>query len=258
VDEEEPPSSPEEAAAWLRTRLGLVVVIGPGVARLVPLAQLGSGARTIDDPAVPALAGLGLAALIAAMMAGRTVIDILSKLGLDAGDPEVRAKLDVFRRGQRQKQVKASIAGAPSPPPLKPEDEEKLRRLASELGVDPKRLEELARDPARGWRYDEATLEEARVAIRLERGGQVRDVVRDPRPEGDFIEDNGAGQRWDVKSYRPNDSPQEIAADIEQELAGGDTNVIVNEAHMTLEQIAQVRDLVAHQGWTDRVIYATS
>jgi hypothetical protein len=195
--------------------------------------------------------GVGLALLLLAMIA----FSQLPKGGSDAGDAQQR--LEDFRRQQKRKAVAVALAGAPNPPP-DPKDEKEIERSVRELGVDKARFESLARDPAIGWRIDESTIAEARIALRLEGKGQLHDVVRSPDPAVDLIEDGGAGQSWDVKSYRADgfDLTRTLAA-INDELQAGH-RVIINTAHLSRAQVIQLEKFVDLQPWGGRILFATS
>jgi hypothetical protein len=197
-------------------------------------------------------AGLALGAVALTLAAAR----LLSQLGA-ASDPDTLRRLEELRRRQRQKQVASAIAGAPQPSP--PQDREReIERNARELRVDPARFEALARDPGKGWNVDANGIEEARIAIRLERSGQLTDVVRSPDPRADLIEDGGAGQSWDVKSYRAGDfAIDRIVADIADEIRSG-CSVIVNTSHLDTGQVVQVRQAVSARPWAGRVIFTSS
>jgi WXG100 family type VII secretion target len=162
-----------------------------------------------------------------------------------------------FDRQRKQKAVSQALTAAPRPP-LRPEDEERIRRNAEDLNVDPARFESLARDPANGGRVDQNSIEEARLAIRLERSGQLTDVVRSPDPQVDLVEDGGAGQSWDVKSFRRDnfDSGTTIKT-IGQEIDAGH-HVIINTAHLEPAQVAEIQRLVGARGWSGQVIFASS
>jgi WXG100 family type VII secretion target len=181
---------------------------------------------------------------------------LLAMLAAAAG-PNFARTLEEYRREQKRKAVSQALVAAPRPP-LRPEDEDQIQRSARELQVDRARFEQLARDPAEGGKVDEGSIEEARIAIRLERSGQLSDVVRSPQPETDFLEDGGAGQGWDVKSFRSSRfSLDQTLQSVDGELGQGH-NVIINTAHLDSTQVAEVQQAIQMRGWSGRVIFASS
>ena len=137
--------------------------------------------------------------------------------------------------------------------------------IAMEFREDPGRVEELARDPDHGGGVRDHSLDEARIALAMERQGKLRHVVRDPRPGcGDLIEDDGAGQEWDVVSF-----PEEYfnGADAEITLHGKlerqvkderMVKVIVNTAYLSPARLREVEQIVEERRWWDNVIYGSS
>ena len=137
--------------------------------------------------------------------------------------------------------------------------------IAIELGEDPARVEELVRDPDHGGAVGRNSLDEARIALTMERKGRLREVVRDPRPGcGDLIEQDGAGQEWDVVSFRGNHfknanvlrTLQEKLED--QRMDDRRLKVIVNTEYLSADQVAKIKEIVAGHGWSSVVIYGTS
>lgn len=198
----------------------------------------GGGGRTSSGAAVAAALAL---LTLTALLSGSSGIS--------------QALQEEFRRQRKRREV-AGLLAQPKPP-FNDDEREKVRRGADELGIDRERFELLGRDPAHGWRTTDNAIEEARIGIRLERSGRLRDVVRSPDRETDLIEDGGAGARWDVKSFRSQSFDLEQAVnEIELELKVGD-NVIVNTAYLRPQQLAQIRQAVTERGWADRVIYGS-
>jgi hypothetical protein len=190
-------------------------------------------------------------AVLAALLAGKTL-----------NDPEVQKQLADFQRARNQRAVAAANAPNPLGSPKKPElDEEtkaEIRRVADDLGVDPAYLESLARDPSKGWTANRSTIEEARVAVRLQQEGRLQDPVRDPSGGAEFIEDKGAGQSWDVKSFRRDNFDLSASlVNVGRELVGGN-DVILDTAHLSSEQITELQQAVNARGWAGRVIFAPS
>ncbi len=176
-------------------------------------------------------------------------------MGKSLGDPVVQEKLRELRRGQARRSVAQTTSAAPQPP-LKPEDEKDVVDSAREFGVDQRRVEALARDPAKGWKVDTSSVEEARVILRLEQRGAVRGAVRDPDPHGgDFIENGGSGKTWDVYSPRAaNFNLDRAVGEMSRKLAQRN-NVAVNVEHLSAEQLTELRLAVTQEGWADNVAF---
>jgi hypothetical protein len=188
-------------------------------------------------------------AVLAALLAGKSL-----------NDPEVQKQLADFQRARNQRVAAAANAPNPLGSPKKPElDEEtkaEIKRVAQELGADPGYVESLARDPATGWKADSGTVEEARVAIRLEQKGRLQDPVRDPSGGADFIEHKGAGQRWDVKSFRASNFDLGTSVDkVGRELEALH-NVILNTGYLSPDQVAELQQAVIERNWSGRVVFA--
>jgi hypothetical protein len=137
--------------------------------------------------------------------------------------------------------------------------------IAIEFREDPGRVEELARDPDHGGGVRDHSLDEARIALAMERQGKLRDVVRDPRPGcGDLIEDDGAGQEWDVVSFPEeyfNKADAEITLHGKLERQVKDermVKVIVNTAYLSPARLLEVERIVGERRWGDSVIYGSS
>ena len=187
-----------------------------------------------------------LAAALAALAAMRSL-----------NDPQAREKLAELQRQRARRIVQEQTPAASAMPPLPPDEEDKIKRAAAEVGVSRERLEALARDPSHGWNMTENSIEEARIAARLENSGRLKDLVRDPTGASEFIEDGGAGARWDVKSFRAEGFDKDyIMSKISEEVGNGE-NVIINEAHLTPMQVTGLRQAVAARGWAEKVIFAT-
>jgi uncharacterized protein YukE len=209
-------------------------------------APRGSGGGQLSPAAAAALM-----AVLAALLAGKSL-----------NDPEVQKQLADFQRARNQRAVAAANAPNPLGSPKKPElDEEtkaKVRRAAEDLGVDPQYMESLARDPAKGWIVTDNTIEEARLAVRLEQEGRLQEPVRDPTGGAEFIEDKGAGQGWDVKSFRRDNFNLTGSLDrVQGELELGQ-NVIVDTAHLAPDQVTELWRAILDRGWSGRVIFASS
>jgi hypothetical protein len=137
--------------------------------------------------------------------------------------------------------------------------------VSLEFGEDRIRVEELARDPDHGGTVGPSSIDEARIALAMEREGRLREVIRDPRAGcGELVEMHGAGQEWDVYSPRGDRFDQE---QVEEELWGklmnqrqGDRmiKVIVNYAYLSREQVGEIERIVGIAGWGELVRYGTS
>jgi hypothetical protein len=185
----------------------------------------------------------------------RAVPDYLTQLSR-LTDEELRQRLGELRRQQRQKAVRERLLEPRVWPAPRAEERAAMGRLARELSVSGPRVEMLARDPGIGWRVDADSIDEARVALRLERSRRLHGMVRDPDPHGgDFIEDLGAGRVWDVKSFRAATFDLEASLrDVEEELHKGE-DVIICPAHLSHAQAGALHRGVIAGGWSDRVIF---
>ena len=78
------------------------------------------------------------------------------------------------------------------------------KRLAEEARAE--RIEELAKDPAKGGTADSKTRREAEVALQLEEMGQLAGPIRrDPTGDAEFIDRRGT--LWDVKQFHSEQGP---------------------------------------------------
>lgn len=238
-----------------------------------PLWPLGFVPPLVREPRSPASGGRQLPAVtgqprrgnasgagaVLVVLGGLLALWALSQAqtgGSNGGSNTPRNQEDLHRQ-QKQKAVSQALAGAPKPP-LRPEDENEIERNARELNVDRARFESLARDPGSGWKIDRGSIEEARIAIRLERSGQLHDVVRSPDPQADFIEDGGAGRDWDVKSPRAFNFDAKVTMnDIGTELGAGN-NVVINTTYLDADQASEIQQAVNARGWSGRVILTSS
>jgi hypothetical protein len=150
-------------------------------------------------------------------------------------------------------------------PELPPEQYEEVANLALEFGENRIRVEELVRDPDHGGAIKANSIDEARIALALEREGRLREVIRDPRVGcGDLIERDGAGQEWDVYSPRGAEFDQEqVKEELRDKLEKQRQDdrmmkVIVNSAYLSREQLGEVEKIVEGAGWRDLVRYGSS
>lgn len=125
------------------------------------------------------------------------------------------------------------------------------------------RFDDLSRDPDHNGQINDKSREEARAALRLERRGLLRRVVRAPRNGADYVEDGGRGPTWDVKSFddrhtgkRGDYDLRETIDSLEKTLDRDRDNVIINTAHLNSQHMAEIEQAVnAHPEWTGRVLY---
>ena len=175
----------------------------------------------------------------------------------DPNDPEVQKRLQERAKERLRREVQDRLDSAPKPE-LDEATKAKIRTNAEELGVDPARFESLARDPAHGYTVSANSIEEARMAVKAEQAGLLNNVVRSPNPEADFLEDGGAGQPWDVKTFRADTFDLESSsAQIRQELVQGN-NVMLNTRYMTSGQVDALSFRADTEGWLSRFIFMRS
>jgi Flp pilus assembly pilin Flp len=127
-------------------------------------------------------------------------------------------------------------------------------------GFDPVRLNELAKDPGQGGKITPKTLQEARVALDLERSGRLTGpVTRSPDPMADFIDGNG--QKWDVKTFNSNFPPSKggYTLDASMQQIGRELNrkenVILDTSNLSPAAITELTNAVNAAGWADKVIF---
>ncbi|HEX4212685.1 MAG TPA: hypothetical protein VIA06_05080 [Candidatus Dormibacteraeota bacterium] len=137
--------------------------------------------------------------------------------------------------------------------------------IARSFAEDPVRVEELARDPDHGGQVTINSLEETVIALRLERDGRLRHVVRDPRTGcGDLIEQDGCGQEWDVvtfpgRYFDRRDAERTLRRKIEEQRQDeGMIEVIANTAYLSMGQIEQVSEIIDAGRWTRYVLFGSS
>lgn len=122
------------------------------------------------------------------------------------------------------------------------------------------RLDELAQDPAHGGKITPKTRHEAEVGLELEGSGKLPGPIqRDPSGAAEFIDANG--EAWDMKSFNSNFPPKKGGFDLNRdvgkiasELDKGE-NVILDTTNLSAEHAQQLRDAVAANGWTDRILW---
>ncbi len=118
--------------------------------------------------------------------------------------------------------------------------------------------EDLAKDPAHGGKIDAKSEQERRVGLELEARGDVPGpITRDPSGSAEFIDSKG--NKWDVKGFNSNFSPQKggfnlqtDAGKVQKSLDQGE-NVMLDTSKMKAEDIAALKAEGEKRGWGDRV-----
>ncbi len=172
-----------------------------------------------------------------------------------------------------------SIPERPSLPKESGQTPKKSEEVVAQLGsyVDdpalsarprtPEEFEALAKDPAENYQVKPNSQVERTIALELENRGLLKNIVRDTRelPEnarsGDFIEDGGAGQIWDVKGFnssypgsKGSYTLEKSLESIEREFDNGE-NVIIDTSKMYPEHIAELYQAVVERGWSESVLW---
>ncbi|MEV0110739.1 hypothetical protein AB0H42_31015 [Nocardia sp. NPDC050799] len=137
-----------------------------------------------------------------------------------------------------------------------------------------RRLDELAKDPAKNGKINPQSQREAEIGLAAEHDGQLAGPITRAQPgpngedQGEFVDSNG--QRWDVKSspdhqpsYRP-DAGKEIPNPqtddkfvkmIEKDLATGE-NVLIDPDGMTPARKIHLEQLVSNRPeWQGKVVW---
>ena len=126
--------------------------------------------------------------------------------------------------------------------------------------------EDLTKDPAHQGSenpYDIAQGElERNVGLSLEKGGRLKNIIRDPSGKAEFIEDFGNGEKWDVKSFNSNYAPRKGGFKLEnamkriiEEIFEDGENVIVDTTNMSPQHISELINEIISQNLTDHVIF---
>ncbi len=131
----------------------------------------------------------------------------------------------------------------------------------------PEEFESLAKDLAKNGEIDDKSKIERMIALEQENRGLLKEVIRDNRkleeglPSGDFIEDTGTGQVWDVKGFnssypgkKGSYKLEEALESIEREFKNGE-NVIIDTSKMYPEHIAELHQAIVERGWSERVLW---
>jgi hypothetical protein len=122
-----------------------------------------------------------------------------------------------------------------------------------------RRKEELAIDPANGYKARDKTRREAEVALGLEATGTVpAPVTRAEQAKADFTD--GSGQDWDIKQFgtypglRGDYDRGDAESAIQEELDERE-NVALDTSRLSREHFEDLKDLVAsHPEWADKVV----
>jgi hypothetical protein len=120
---------------------------------------------------------------------------------------------------------------------------------------------ELAKDPARGYKVDPATIEEAAVAVHADASGVLRQVQREKTGHSEFTD--WQSQRWDVKSPISPPPDKEFwvfdvhhEAEVVHQEVDGDENVLLNLTRCTPEDAAALRQALVERldEWQSRKV----
>ena len=129
------------------------------------------------------------------------------------------------------------------------------KRLAEEEHAT--RLEELAKDPAKGGRVDDKTRREAEVALQLEEMGLLAGPIRrDPSGDAEFIDRRG--MLWDVKQFHSENGwfdLREAVKTIRGELLAGE-NVILDTKFLDSNDAAALRSVIEANGWQRKILWS--
>src|SRR5437016_3155931 len=126
---------------------------------------------------------------------------------------------------------------------------------------DELRLQDLARDPARGWQITPGSWAEAEVVLALEEAGALPGPIRrDPQANrGDFLD--GRGVSWDVKAFRSDTPPRrggfrlaDAIRKIENEFQRGQ-NVILDMRGLSLLHQAELQRAIVERNWGERILW---
>ena len=123
-------------------------------------------------------------------------------------------------------------------------------------------LDELAKDPDHAGSTRDIDIgkgkREAQVGLDMEEQGLLKDIVREPSGQADFIENGGAGQKWDVKAfnsnYRNGYDLNDAMLKINESINKGE-NVIVDTINMKPEHISELMNAVTGSGLDEYVIW---
>lgn len=160
--------------------------------------------------------------------------------------------------GRQEKQVRAGELGQDN---SRLERQIKRAERAAEKGNPvAKKLLELSKDADHNGKIGPQSFREAKVLLREEKRGNLKDVARGPRGT-DGVELGGKGQTWDIKSpisgMKPADggySDNHIKKLVDEKLAGN-TKVILDKDRLNPGDRAKLDKLVKEMGpqWEGKV-----
>ena len=134
-------------------------------------------------------------------------------------------------------------------------NERAKRMLAEEARAE--RIEELAKDPAKGGRVDDKTRREAEVALQLEEMGLLAGPIRrDPSGDAEFIDRRGT--LWDIKQFHSENGwfdLREAVKTIRGEILAGE-NVILDTKFLDANDAAALRSVIEANGWQRKILWS--
>ena len=126
-------------------------------------------------------------------------------------------------------------------------------------------LNNLARDPAHKNTTNINDIakgnHEREIGLDLEKRGKIKNIIRDPTGKAEFIENNGNGQKWDIKSFNSNYPPRKGGFKLERDFAKilneikQGENVIVETTNMSSEHINALKNEINKIGLKTNVIF---
>ena len=129
------------------------------------------------------------------------------------------------------------------------------KRLAEEARAE--RIEELAKDPAKGGTADDKTRREAEVALQLEEIGKLAGpIIRDPSGCAEFIDRRGT--LWDVKQFHSEEGHFNLGkavGKIKGEILAGE-NVILDTKFLDPNDAADLRSAIETNGWQRKILWS--
>ena len=129
------------------------------------------------------------------------------------------------------------------------------QRLAEKERAE--RIEELAKDPAKGGTVEDKTRREAEVALQLEEIGLLAGPIRrDPTGDAEFIDRRGT--LWDVKQFHSElgrFNLGEAVKTIRQEILAGE-NVILDTKFLDPNDAATLRYAIETNGWQSKILWS--
>jgi hypothetical protein len=291
-------ASPESVSAIATIGAVYVASHAVGIGELGDAAVLGVGAVALGSEAVNVAKDLSSFVQVATQAKNEADLDraaehlasAVSKVSVDTVAAVLAHKAGKVVEEKLPRSVESEVVNksqmrtlsAPERPPLSKESGQtpiNNKEVAAQLGSyldDPalstyprsyEEFEALAKDPAKNSGIDDKSKIERMVVLEQENRGLLKEVVRDNRklpegvPSGDFIEDKGAGQVWDVKGFNSSFAGkkgsyklEEALEAIEGEFNNGES-VIIDTSKMYPEHIAELHQAVVERGWSERVLW---